>query len=64
VATWVDSNGLGAWKRGDTIVDDSELAVVPGFMDTHSHLLFAGWSVYDAPVDRARSLRAFVDLTR
>ena len=46
------------------VIEERGLTVVPGFIDTHSHLIFAGYSAYDVPVDGARSIAQLVVLLR
>ena len=46
------------------MIEERGLTVVPGFIDTHSHLIFAGYSAYDVPVDAARSIAQQVALLR
>jgi Amidohydrolase family len=49
---------------GTAVLDHPGLTVLPGFIDTHSHLIFAGRSVHDVPVERATSIAELVDLIR
>ena len=46
------------------VVDGPESTVLPAFDDTHTHLVFAGFSARDVPVHRARNLAEFLDLIR
>ena len=46
------------------MIEERGLTVVPGFIDTHSHLIFARYSAYDVPVDGARSIAQLVALLR
>ncbi|WP_217562541.1 amidohydrolase [Streptomyces sp. GbtcB6] len=60
-----DPNGLDAWVTGRTTVYDLPRAtVLPAFDDTHTHLIFAGYSAHDVPVHQARTIAEFLDLIR
>ncbi|WP_433347543.1 amidohydrolase [Microtetraspora malaysiensis] len=60
-----DPRGLDDWVTpGTTILDLPEATVLPAFDDTHTHLIFAGRSAHDVPVDRARTIAEFLDLIR
>src|SRR5580693_2115580 len=60
-----DPHGLDALIGPDTrVVDAPESTVLPAFDDTHTHLVFAGFSARDVPVHRARNLTDFLELIR
>ena len=46
------------------VVDDPELTLLPGFIDTHTHLIFAARSINDVPVYEAKTIDEFLDLIR
>ncbi|MEU8617292.1 amidohydrolase [Streptomyces sp. NPDC048623] len=46
------------------VVDEPGAAVLPAFDDTHTHLIFAAYSVHDVPVHHARTIPEFLDLIR
>jgi predicted amidohydrolase YtcJ len=46
------------------VIDDPALTVLPGFIDTHTHLMFAAAAVHDVPVGEAKDIAGFVDLIR
>lgn len=46
------------------VVDAPGATVLPAFDDTHTHLIFAAYSVHDVPVHRARTIPEFLDLIR
>jgi len=46
------------------VIDDPDLTLLPGFIDTHTHLIFAARSINDVPVEKARTIDEFVDLIR
>jgi predicted amidohydrolase YtcJ len=47
-----------------TVLDDPGLVVLPAFVDTHNHLMFAGRNVLGVPVAQAANIVEFVDLIR
>src|ERR1700754_1289071 len=47
-----------------TVLDDTALAVLPAFIDTHNHLMLAGRNVLGVPVSRATGIAEFVELVR
>lgn len=60
-----DPNGLDAWMTArTTVLDLPEATVLPAFDDTHTHLIFAGRSAYDVPVQHARTIAEFLNLIR
>jgi predicted amidohydrolase YtcJ len=60
-----DPHGLDGLIGPDTrVVDAPDSTVLPAFDDTHTHLVFAGFSARDVPVHRARNLAEFLDLIR
>ncbi|MEV4611491.1 amidohydrolase [Kitasatospora sp. NPDC049258] len=46
------------------VVDAPDATVLPAFDDTHTHLIFAAYSVHDVPVHQARTIPEFLDLIR
>jgi len=65
VALSPDPQGLDAWVTGHTSVHDlPEATVLPAFDDTHTHLIFAGYSAHDVPVHRARTIAEFLELIK
>jgi predicted amidohydrolase YtcJ len=46
------------------VTDDPGLTVLPGFIDTHTHLMFAAAAVHDVPVGEAKDIAGFVELIR
>jgi len=64
-AIHTDPGGLDAWVGPDTaVLDDQGLTVLPGFIDTHTHLMYAMRSVRDVPANRAATIAELVDLIR
>jgi predicted amidohydrolase YtcJ len=56
---------LDALVGKDTkVIDDPGLTLLPGFIDTHTHLIFAASDVHDVPVDGAKDIAGFVELIR
>jgi predicted amidohydrolase YtcJ len=65
VAVSTDPHGLDDLVAdGARVLDDHSLTILPAFVDTHNHLLFAGRGVHDVPVGQARSIAEFVELIR
>jgi predicted amidohydrolase YtcJ len=65
VALSSDPHGLDDLVSGRTTVRDlPDATVLPAFDDTHTHLIFAGYSAHDVPVHRAGTLAEFLDLIR
>lgn len=65
------SRGLGEWDGPaalvgpeTTVLDDPGLVVLPAFVDTHNHLMFAARNVLGVPVSRAGDIAEFVELIR
>ena len=46
------------------VIDDPGLTILPGFIDTHTHLMFAAAAVHDVPVGEAKDIAGFVELIR
>jgi predicted amidohydrolase YtcJ len=46
------------------VIDDPGLTVLPGFIDTHTHLMYAAAAVHDVPVGEAKDVAEFVELIR
>jgi predicted amidohydrolase YtcJ len=46
------------------VIDDPGLTLLPGFIDTHTHLIFAAGDVHDVPVGEAKDIAGFVELIR
>lgn len=60
-----DPQGLDAWVTERTTVHDLPRAtVLPAFDDTHTHLIFAGFSAHDVPVHEARSIAELLELIK
>ena len=56
---------LDALVSKDTkVIDDPGLTLLPGFIDTHTHLIFAADDVHDVPVGEAKNIADFVALIR
>jgi len=65
VAVSPDPNGLDGLVSARTEVHDLPgSTVLPAFDDTHTHLIFAAYSVHDVPVHQARSIPEFLDMIR
>jgi len=50
--------------KDTNVIDDPGLTLLPGFIDTHTHLIFAAAAVHDVPVGEARDIAGFVELIR
>jgi predicted amidohydrolase YtcJ len=50
--------------RGTRVIDDPGLTLLPGFIDTHTHLIFAASDINDVHVNEARDIAGFIDLIR
>jgi len=60
-----EPNGLDHLITEHTaVVDASDATVMPAFDDTHTHLIFAAYSIHDVPVHQARTIPEFLDLIR
>src|SRR5215472_9754689 len=46
------------------VIDDPGLTLLPGFIDTHTHLIFAADAVHHVPVSAARHIAECVELIR
>ena len=46
------------------VIDDPALTLLPGFIDTHTHLLFAASDINDVHVNDARDMAGFLDMIR
>ena len=44
------------------VIDDTSLTLLPGFIDTHTHLMYAASDVNDVHVDEAKDIAGFVEL--
>lgn len=56
---------LREWRGPDTaVIDDPGLVVLPGFVDTHCHLLLAARSVFGVPCADAADIAGLVELIR
>jgi predicted amidohydrolase YtcJ len=49
---------------GTKIIDDPALALLPGFIDTHTHLVFAASDINDVRVNEAKDMASFLELIR
>jgi predicted amidohydrolase YtcJ len=60
-----DPHGLDSWATRRTAVYDlPQAAVLPAFDDTHTHLIYAGYSAHDVPVHRARTIAGILELIK
>jgi predicted amidohydrolase YtcJ len=50
--------------RSTQVIDDPALALFPGFIDTHTHLIYAASDVNDVHVNEAKDIAGFLDLIR
>jgi predicted amidohydrolase YtcJ len=64
VATATEPTGLDDLAPAGAIIDLRDLTLLPAFADTHEHLLEASRNTMLVPVDRARSVREFLDMIR
>jgi predicted amidohydrolase YtcJ len=56
---------LREWRGPRTaVIDDPGLVVLPGFVDTHCHLVLAARSVFGVPASQARDIAGLVELIR
>jgi predicted amidohydrolase YtcJ len=46
------------------VIDDPTLTLLPGFIDTHTHLIFAASDINDVHVNEAKDIAGFLDLIR
>src|SRR5579872_550244 len=51
-------------SQGAKLVNARGLFILPGLIDTHTHLLQAAYAVYDAQIDNVKSIREIIDLVR
>jgi predicted amidohydrolase YtcJ len=59
------AHDLDSFIGGKTqVIDDPTLTLLPGFIDTHTHLLFASSDINDVHVNEARDVAGFLDLIR
>jgi hypothetical protein len=49
---------------GTKVIDDPTLTLLPGFIDTHTHLIFAASDISDVHVNEAKDIAGFLDLIR
>jgi predicted amidohydrolase YtcJ len=49
---------------GTQVIDAPRLTLLPGFIDTHTHLIFAASDINDVHVNEAKDVAGFVDLIR
>jgi predicted amidohydrolase YtcJ len=64
VATATEPTGLDDLAPAGAIIDLRDLTLLPAFADAHEHLLEASRNTMLVPVDRARSVREFLDMIR
>ena len=65
VALSPDPQGLDTWVTERTTVRDlPDATVLPAFDDTHTHLIFAGFSAHDVPVHTARTIAEILELIK
>ncbi len=65
VALSSDPRGLDSWVTERTTVHDLPHAtVLPAFDDTHTHLIFAGYSAHDVPVHQARTIAEILEMIK
>src|SRR5262249_21351934 len=63
VAVSSDVDGLDDLRGAATVTADvRDLTVLPAFSDSHEHLMEASRNTLLVPVDRARSIKEFVDI--
>jgi len=56
---------LDAFIGGSTqVIDDLTLTLFPGFIDTHTHLIYAASDIKDVHVNEAKDIAGFIDLIR
>jgi predicted amidohydrolase YtcJ len=59
------SHDLDAFIGPSTqVLDDPALTLLPGFIDTHTHLIFAASDINDVHVNEAKDIAGFLDLIR
>ena len=46
------------------VIDDPNLTLLPGFIDTHTHLIYAASDINDVHVNEAKDIAGFLDLIR
>jgi predicted amidohydrolase YtcJ len=49
---------------GTQVIDDPSLTLLPGFIDTHTHLMYAASDINDVHVNEAKDIAGFVELIR
>jgi predicted amidohydrolase YtcJ len=58
-------NDLDGWiGEGTEVIDDATITLLPGFIDTHTHLMYAAAAVDDVHVNEAKDIAGFVELIR
>jgi predicted amidohydrolase YtcJ len=50
--------------RTTQVIDDNSLTLLPGFIDTHTHLIYAADGINDVHVSEAKDIAGFVELIR
>jgi len=59
------AHDLDSYIGGSTqVIDGPTLTLFPGFIDTHTHLLFAASDINDVHVNEAKDIAGFLDLIR
>jgi predicted amidohydrolase YtcJ len=49
---------------GTKVIDDPALTLLPGFIDTHTHLMYAASDISDVHVNEAKDIPGFLELIR
>lgn len=59
------AHALDVFIGGSTqVIDDSALTLLPGFIDTHTNLIYAASDINDVHVNEAKDIAGFLDLIR